>query len=79
MIRIRFLSDFLKKICFIKKIYAGLGENLPICKAQKIFKPERPRVREDLNILQQRRRWVKFRSNKIEGGNYGFRLDAQRQ
>ncbi|MDA3789845.1 MAG: hypothetical protein PF503_15275, partial [Desulfobacula sp.] len=38
---------------------------LPIYKAQKILKPECTTVHEDFRILQQRSRWVSFRSNTI--------------
>jgi len=38
---------------------------LPICKAQEILKPECTTVHEDFRILQQRSRWVSFRSNTI--------------
>ena len=46
-----------------------LGEKLPICKAQGILKPECTTVHEDFRILQQRRRWVSFRSNTNYSGS----------
>ncbi len=57
-------SDFNEK--YINSVWPKtpcLGKKLPIYKAQKILKPECTTVHEDFRILQQRSRWVSFRSN----------------
>jgi hypothetical protein len=40
-----------------------LGEDVPICEAQGVLKPECTSVHEDFKTSQQRSRWVRIRPN----------------